>query len=83
MRDLRACVLHEFPKKRNWPSKKRIWVVKVSPEYKNLMVTEYTEEECAFGTSKQAAFNFEVEPLFHRASDVFQDPKQYSAFILG
>lgn len=47
------------------------------------MVTEYTEEECAFGTSKQAAFNFGVEPLFHRASDVFQDPKQYSAFILG
>lgn len=47
------------------------------------MVIEYTEEECAFGTSKQAPFNFKVEPLFHRASNAFQDPKQYSTFILG
>lgn len=69
MKNLRICALREFPEERNWCSEKRIWAIKVSPGYKNLMVTECTEEECVSGTSKQAAFNFEVEPLFHRASN--------------
>lgn len=56
MSDVRVCVLHEFPEGRNKSSKKRIWVVKVSPGYKNLMMTEDTEEECGFGTSDRLLF---------------------------